>query len=125
MTHPFEQYRLKRQQGNEAVLETDSLAIKRIFGMDKTTYKEGALSRKNKELLAMVVSLSQRCNDCIDYHLEVCVKLGWEEAELDEAMSVALLVGGTIVIPHLRHARQSLKFLLAEKEAGKLPVLED
>lgn len=115
MTHPFEEFRHKRELGNAKTLETDSLLIKRFFGLDKTAYGEGALDSKTKELLGLVASMVLRCNDCIDYHLEQCVKQGWNKQELDEAMGVAMLVGGSIVIPHLRHAKLSLDFLFAEQ----------
>ncbi|HEY9031681.1 MAG TPA: carboxymuconolactone decarboxylase family protein [Kangiella sp.] len=115
MTHPFEEFRHKREQGNAKALDTDSLLIKRFFGLDKTAYGEGVLDSKTKELLGLVASMVLRCNDCIDYHLEQCVKQGWNKQELDEAMGVAMLVGGSIVIPHLRHAKLSLEFLFEEQ----------
>lgn len=114
--HPFEEFREKRKAGNKAALETNSLLIKRFFGLDKTAYGDGALDKKTKELLGLVSSMVLRCNDCIDYHLEQAVKLGWTRDEVDEAMGVATLVGGSIVIPHLRHAKESLEFLFDEKE---------
>lgn len=117
MTHPFEEFREKRLAGNELALDTNSLLIKRFFGLDKTAYGEGALDQKTKELLGLVASMVLRCNDCIDYHLEQSVKQGWNKEQLDEAMGVSMLVGGSIVIPHLRHAKSSLEFLFAEKDA--------
>ncbi|NVK20885.1 MAG: carboxymuconolactone decarboxylase family protein [Kangiellaceae bacterium] len=116
MTHPFEDFRQKREQGNAKALDTNSLLVKRFFGLDKTAYGDGALDKKTKELLGLATSMVLRCNDCIDYHLEQCVKQGWSKDELDEAMGVAMLVGGSIVIPHLRHAKESLEFLFAETE---------
>nr|WP_251360095.1 carboxymuconolactone decarboxylase family protein [Kangiella sp. TOML190] len=113
--HPFEEFRQQRQAGNEAALDTNSLLVKRFFGLDKTAYGDGALDKKTKELLGLVCSMVLRCNDCIDYHLEQSVTLGWQQDELDEAMGVAMLVGGSIVIPHLRHAKSSLAFLFEEK----------
>jgi len=118
MPHPFEQFRERRERGNTAVLNTDSLVIKRFFGLDKNTYGDGALPGQTKELLGLVASAVLRCNDCIDYHLEQCVAAGFNRAELDEAMAVAMIVGGSIIIPHARHASQSIDFLLAE-EAGQ------
>jgi len=112
--HPFEQFRAEREAGNEKALDTDSLLIKRFFGLDKTAYGEGQLDSKTKELLGLVASMVLRCNDCIDYHLEQSVKQGWNKEQLDEAMGVAMLVGGSIVIPHLRHAKTSLEFLFNE-----------
>ena len=115
MDHPFEAFRRRRAAGNEQVLATENLPIKRLFGLDKNIYAEGALSATTKELLGLVASMVLRCNDCIDYHLEQCVRLGLGRRELDEAFSVALMVGGSIVIPHLRHATGSLEFLLEEQ----------
>ncbi|NVJ66095.1 MAG: carboxymuconolactone decarboxylase family protein [Gammaproteobacteria bacterium] len=120
--HPFEEFRAKRLAGNEAALDTNSLLIKRFFGLDKTAYGDGALDKKTKELLGLVSSMVLRCNDCIDYHLEQAVKFGWNRDEIDEAMGVAMLVGGSIVVPHLRHAKESLEFLFEEKAAGKLEI---
>ncbi|MCO7222899.1 carboxymuconolactone decarboxylase family protein [Pleionea sp. CnH1-48] len=114
MTHPFETFREKRKAGNEKALDTDNLMTKRFFSLDKQAYGDGALNMKTKELLGLVASMVLRCNDCIDYHLENCVKAGYTKAELDEAMGVAMLVGGSIVIPHLRHAAESLEFLFEE-----------
>ncbi|WP_144393302.1 carboxymuconolactone decarboxylase family protein [Pleionea sediminis] len=116
MTHPFEEFRAKRKAGNEKALETDNLLTKRFFSLDKQAYGDGALDAKTKELLGLAASMVLRCNDCIDYHLEGAVKAGYNKSEIDEAMGVALLVGGSIVIPHLRHAAQSLEFLFQENE---------
>ncbi|HFB67003.1 MAG TPA: carboxymuconolactone decarboxylase family protein [Aeromonadales bacterium] len=115
MTQDFEQFRQQRIAGNEKVLQTDSLTIKRIFSLDKQAYKENTLSKATKELLGLVASLVLRCNDCVDYHLEQAVAEGFSKEQIDEAMGIAVLVGGTIVIPHLRHAAKSLDFLFSEK----------
>jgi len=112
--HPFEQYRKTRLEGNEKILKTESLAIKRFFGLDKTVYADGALSSKHKELLGLVASMVLRCNDCIDYHLEQCVASNWQRKEIDEAMAVAMMIGGSIVIPHARHAAASLEYLFEQ-----------
>jgi len=97
----FNDYRSKM---NEKLLADDNKVIKRIFNLDTNTYMEGALDVKTKELLGLVASAVLRCDDCIKYHLETCYKLGVTKAEMMESMSVATLVGGTIVIPHLRRA---------------------
>lgn len=114
----FATFRARRKAGNEAVLNTDNKTIKRFFNLDSASYRDGALDGKTKELLGLVASMVLRCNDCIDYHLEQCVGVGYNLEELEEAMSVALVVGGSIVIPHMRHARTSLDFLLEEHAAG-------
>jgi len=108
----FEAFQQRREAGNAALLDTESLAIKRFMGLDKTVYGAGALDVGTKELLGLVASMVLRCNDCIDYHLKRCVEEGHGKAELDEAISVALMVGGSIVIPHARHAALTLQALL-------------
>lgn len=97
----FNEYRSKM---NEKILASDSLIIKRIFNLDTNAYAEGALDVKSKELIGLTCSLVLRCDDCVKYHLEKCKEIGFTTAEVNEAMGVATLVGGTIVIPHLRRA---------------------
>jgi len=101
----FEQY---RHRMNARIDDIDHLGIKRFFNLDTKAYEEGALSPKTKELLGLAASMVLRCNDCIDYHILQCVDAGWTDEELYEAFNVALVVGGSIVIPHLRHAVESL-----------------
>ena len=117
MTHPFETFRAQRKAGNEKALDTNNLLTKRFFSLDKQAYGDGALDARTKELLGLVASMVLRCNDCIDYHLEAAVKAGYNKDQIDEAMGVALLVGGSIVIPHMRHAAESLSFLFSEQQA--------
>ena len=107
-------FREKRAAQNEKVLGLDHLGIKRFFNMDTNTYRDGALESKTKELLGLVASTVLRCNDCIDYHLEQCAKTGSTKAEIVDALNVALMVGGSIVIPHMRHAVDTLDFLETE-----------
>lgn len=97
----FNEYREKM---NEKILAADNKVIKRIFNLDTNTYTEGHLSAKTKELLGLVASAVLRCDDCIAYHLETAYKNGVTKEEMMETMSIATLVGGTIVIPHLRRA---------------------
>src|SRR5690606_5606491 len=97
----FNQY---RQKMNDRILSDDNKVIKRIFNLDTNAYQAGALDVKTKELLGLVASTVLRCDDCIKYHLETCHKEGLTKAEVVEALSIATLVGGTIVIPHLRRA---------------------
>ena len=108
----FESYRKKM---NSRIEDIDHLGIKRFFNLDTKAYEDGALDAKTKEMLGLVASMVLRCNDCIDYHILQCVKAGWQDAELYEAFNVALVVGGSIVIPHLRHAVESLD-MCREKE---------
>lgn len=97
-----------RQQMNQRILEIDHLGIKRFFNLDTAAYSDGALDEKTKELLGLVASMVLRCNDCIDYHILECIKVGWTDEELYDAFNVGLVVGGSIVIPHLRHAVETL-----------------
>ncbi len=110
----LQEFREKRAAQNEKVLGLDHLGIKRFFNMDSNTYRDGALDSKTKELLGLVASSVLRCNDCIDYHLEQCAKTGSTKAEIVDALNVALIVGGSIVIPHMRHAVDTLEFLEEE-----------
>lgn len=97
----FNAYRLKM---NEKMLEDNNKILKRIFNLDTNAYMEGALPKKTKELLGLGNSLVLRCDDCVRYHLEECHKPGLTKEEVVEGMSISLLIGGTIVIPHLRRA---------------------
>lgn len=97
----FNDYRSKM---NEKILSSESLILKRIFNLDTNAYSEGSLDVKTKELIGLTCSLVLRCDDCVKYHLGKCHELGFTTEEVNEAMGVATLVGGTIVIPHLRRA---------------------
>ncbi|MEL7833677.1 carboxymuconolactone decarboxylase family protein [Fodinibius sp. Rm-B-1B1-1] len=110
----LEKFRKEREEANEKVFDLDHLGIKRFFNLDNNTYKDGALPAQTKELLGLVASAVMRCNDCIDYHLEECAKSGYSKDEIVDAMNVALVVGGSIVIPHLRHAVDTLEILEEE-----------
>lgn len=97
----FNEYRSKM---NEKLLADNNKIVKRIFNLDTNAYAAGALDVKTKELLGLVASTVLRCDDCIKYHLETSHKEGVSKEEMMEAMGIATLVGGTIVIPHLRRA---------------------
>ena len=99
-----EQFNDYRSRMNEKILTSDSLIIKRIFNLDTNAYQEGALTIKSKELIGLTCSLVLRCDDCVKYHLGKCHEIGMSTEEVNEAMGIATLVGGTIVIPHLRRA---------------------
>jgi AhpD family alkylhydroperoxidase len=113
-----EKFRRERQRQKTRILEAGHLGINRFFNLDEAAYRAGALEAPTKEMMGLVASMVLRCNDCIDYHLIQCVSLGVSEAELVEAMNVALIVGGSIVIPHLRHAFDTFDVLLAERSEG-------
>jgi AhpD family alkylhydroperoxidase len=93
-----------RQRMNERILAEDNQVVRRFFALDTQTYKEGALPVKTKEMLGLVASLVLRCDDCISYHVAECRKAGVSRDEFFEVFSVGLVVGGSIVIPHLRRA---------------------
>lgn len=93
-----------RQKMNDKLMADNNKVIKRIFNLDTNAYMEGALSVPVKELLGLVASAVLRCDDCVKYHLETCQKEGLTKEQVMEALSIATLVGGTIVIPHLRRA---------------------
>lgn len=107
-----------RTRMNERILESGTRETKRFFQLDGAAYRDGALPAKTKELLGLTASMVLRCNDCISYHVIECRKHGVTEAEFAEAFDVALVVGGSIVIPHLRHARDLLDELLAAEQAS-------
>lgn len=110
----FNDYRSKM---NDKLLADNNLVIKRIFNLDTNAYAEGALDVKTKELLGLVASAVLRCDDCIKYHLETSYKQGINRAEMMEAMGIATLVGGTIVIPHLRRAYEFWEALENQEQA--------
>jgi AhpD family alkylhydroperoxidase len=93
-----------RSRMNTRLLETDNTLIKRIFNLDTNAFSEGSLKKEIKELIGLTCSLVLRCDDCVKYHLGKCYELRFKTEEVVEAMSVATLIGGTIVIPHLRKA---------------------
>jgi AhpD family alkylhydroperoxidase len=104
----IEEFHSFRRAMNQRILEADNLEIKRFFALDSRTYAEGALDVRTKELMGLVASMVLRCDDCITYHLARCVEEGLSDEELFESFSVGLIVGGSIVIPHLRRAVATL-----------------
>jgi len=100
---------------NERIGEIEHLGIKRFFALDGAAYRDGALDSKTKELLGLVASTVLRCNDCVDYHLLQCADAGWTDEELYDALNVALVVGGSIVIPHFRHAVATIDAIRANE----------
>lgn len=93
-----------RQRMNDKISAADNLILKRIFNLDTNAYSPGVLDVKTKELIGLTCSLVLRCDDCVKYHLGKCKEVGFTTEQVNEAMGVATLVGGTIVIPHLRRA---------------------
>ncbi|HUU95541.1 MAG TPA: carboxymuconolactone decarboxylase family protein [Phycisphaerae bacterium] len=108
MSQRLEQFREYRQKMNERILAEGSLPINRFFALDAKAYEDGALDARTKEIAGLAASTVLRCDDCIAYHLIRCKELGVTRAQAFEALNVALIVGGSIVIPHLRRAVELL-----------------
>jgi AhpD family alkylhydroperoxidase len=108
------EFRQFREKMNERILSADNLEIRRFFALDSRVYENGALDTRTKELLGLVASMVLRCDDCITYHVVRCLEEGLTDAEMFEAFSVGLVVGGSIVIPHLRRAVATVDELRAE-----------
>lgn len=119
MDDKIKEFRAYREKMNEKILAADNKVIKRIYNIDTNTYMEGALSSKVKEMLGLATSMVLRCDDCVKYHLEKCHEQGVTTAELFEVFAVADVVGGTIVIPHLRRAVEYWELL---QGVGKEPI---
>ena len=100
-----------RTRLNAHVEKADNFLVKRFYNIDHNTYLEGAIPAKYKELMGLVISAGLRCDDCINYHIIQSYRLGASRAEQEEAIDVALVVGGSIVIPHLRRAYALLEEL--------------
>lgn len=116
MDDKVKEFREYREKMNEKILASDNKVIKRIYNIDTNTYMEGALSSKVKEMLGLATSMVLRCDDCVKYHLEKCYEQGVTTAELFEVFAVADVVGGTIVIPHLRRAVEYWELLQGERK---------
>ena len=106
-----------RQRMNQRILAEPNQVVRRFFALDTQTYQAGALDVKTKELLGLVASMVLRCDDCISYHVAQCREAGVTREEFFETFSVGLVVGGSIVIPHLRRAVDFLDQLEAGAEA--------
>ena len=119
MTDRLDEFKKYREKMNEKILDSGNKQIQRFFALDSRAYEEGALPIKTKELLGLVASTVLRCNDCITYHVINCVKEDVNTEEFFEAMNVALIVGGSIVIPHLRKAVEIFEECLRLKNEGK------
>jgi len=105
----FDRYRAAM---NEKLLGSNHLGIKRFFALDTQAYEDGALDKRTKELMGLVASAVLRCDDCITYHIKQCAAIGINREEFLDAFNVALVVGGSITIPHLRRAIERVDELL-------------
>ncbi len=108
----IEEFNERRDKGNKAILGEDFLPYKRFFALDSRAYEEGAIPEKYKELMGLVGSMVLRCDDCISYHVQKAADAGSSREEIREAFNIALVIGGSIVIPHLRRAFEILDELL-------------
>ena len=118
MSDRMEDFFAYRERMHNRIFDIGHLGINRFFNLDTNAYKDGALDAKTKELLGLVGSAVLRCNECIDHHLKGCIDAGWTDEELYDALNVALVIGGSIVIPHLRHAVESIDILRGRQDAG-------
>jgi AhpD family alkylhydroperoxidase len=117
----LDEFRAFRERMNSRILQQDNLDIKRFFALDSRVYQDGALPTRTKELLGLVASLVLRCDDCVSYHLVRCAEEGLSDPEIVETLSVGLIVGGSIVIPHLRRAIATLDEIRAAESAAPTP----
>lgn len=111
----IDSFRNERSRLNDLVLASAGQELKRFFHLDAQCYQEGILPVTTKEMLGLVASLVLRCDDCICYHLDQCFKAGVTDEELQEVLSIGLIVGGSIVIPHLRRGMEFWKELQSER----------
>lgn len=113
------EFRASRRRKTDNLLKEDHRDLKRFFALDSAAYRDqtasGGLDEKTKELLGLVASTVLRCNDCIAYHCDRCVEVGWKKAELLDALNVALVVGGSITIPHIRTVWEVVEQLYDEQ----------
>ena len=110
-----EEFKLYRTEMNDKILNSGFRDFKKFFALDNKAYIDGALPASTKEMMGLVASMVLRCNDCILYHLDRCVQEGVKKEELFEAFNIALIVGGSIVIPHLRFAMEKLDELIKDE----------
>lgn len=115
----IEEFKSYRKRMNERILASANLVTKRFFALDHRAYEKGALDTKTKELMGLVASIVLRCNDCITYHIIRCVQEGASDQEILEALSIALIVGGSITIPHMRRAIEVLDACRDKQKRGE------
>jgi AhpD family alkylhydroperoxidase len=119
MLDSVDEFKKYRERMNSRILSSRNLGIKRFFALDNQAYEKGALDVKTKELLGLVASMVFRCDDCISYHVIRCVQESVSDEQFFEALNVALIVGGSITIPHIRRAVETLD-QCREKQINKV-----
>ncbi|MCL6566837.1 MAG: carboxymuconolactone decarboxylase family protein [Acidobacteriia bacterium] len=115
MAETLAEFQKFRAEMNEEIQNSNHLGMKRFFALDHQAYEPGALDTKTKELLGLVASTVLRCDDCITYHLVRCAEQGWSRQQVIDALNVALIVGGSITIPHVRRAFARMREIEALK----------
>ena len=118
MESRLSQFRAFRERMNQRITDLKNLPINRFFTLDTKAYEDGALDARTKELCGLAASLVLRCDDCIASHVIRCNELGASDEQVIEVFNVGLIVGGSIVIPHLRRAVELLDELNAEQRSG-------
>jgi ribonuclease HI len=120
MSKKTEEFNHFRKKMNDIILEEGDINTRRFFNLDHKVYQDGKLPAKIKELLGLASSMVLRCDDCITYHIIEAYQAGWTKEEIYEAMNIALIVGGSIVIPHMRRAAELLEELDAEENLNEI-----
>jgi len=118
MAERLDEFQRFREDLNEEILNCGHLGVKRSFALDHQAYEPGPLDTRTKELLGLVASTVLRCDDCITYHLVRCAEEGWKREQVIDALNVALIVGGSITIPHVRRAFARMREIEALKPSG-------
>jgi AhpD family alkylhydroperoxidase len=113
-----ERFMEERERLNQVVMQYAGLNVKRFYNLDSQVYRDGALLARIKELMGLVASLVLRCDDCVKYHIIRCHEEGVTSEELEEALAIGLVVGGSITIPHLRRAFEAWDELLATEKSS-------
>ncbi|MFA3783049.1 carboxymuconolactone decarboxylase family protein [Melioribacteraceae bacterium 4301-Me] len=116
MNKTIKEFKAYRTKMNDRILNCGFNDFKKFFALDNKAYYQGALPAKVKELMGLVASMVLRCNDCILYHIDRSIQEGATRDELYESFNIALIVGGSIVIPHLRFAMEKLDEMIPEKK---------
>lgn len=116
MSEKVKQFREYREKMNDRIFSENNKVIKRLFNLDTNAYKEGVLPVVTKEMIGLATSMVLKCDDCVNYHLQRCYELGVSKEQIFEVFSVANLVGGTIIIPHLRKALEFWEALESESQ---------
>jgi AhpD family alkylhydroperoxidase len=104
----LKEFNVFRSKMNERILGCGHVGLKRFWALDSRAYRENALDEKTLELLGLATSMVLRCDDCVTYHLIRCVQLGVTDEELQDAVNVSLIVGGSITVPHIRRAFETI-----------------